>query len=139
MQNRSYANSEEYRQRQRERAKRWYYEHRDQVLREHKKDYDSSKESVALKVVENRNHWKGRAYERLGNKCVRCGFNNPMALQLDHVAGGGSQIMRASRTRSYSSYYRDIALAPDGIEKHIQILCCNCNMIKRYTEDVFFA
>ena len=62
-------------------------------------------------------------------KCMRCGFSDIRALQIDHVNGGGNlensrigngkvqrQILQMPQQEAYSKY---------------QILCANCNWIKR--------
>lgn len=61
--------------------------------------------------------------QKLGNKCVRCGFSDLRAIQIDHVFGGGSQESR----QGYVKMYRKILNNSDGY----QLLCANCNAIKR--------
>ena len=61
----------------------------------------------------------------LGNKCVKCGFSDWRALQIDHINGGGrNEIKRLG----YMKYYKKIKENP----QEYQILCANCNWIKRY-------
>lgn len=68
-----------------------------------------------------------RAIEKLGGKCVMCGFDDPRALQIDHVEGNGNKHRRKSH---WYSYYKSIV---DGtIEISVQLLCANCNFIKRH-------
>ena len=67
-----------------------------------------------------------RALETLGNKCVRCGFSDPRALQIDHINGGGSKEMKS---KGNYKIYRDIVL---GNLNGYQALCANCNWIKRH-------
>lgn len=69
--------------------------------------------------------FKKAVYEKLGNKCVRCGFSDWRALQIDHVYGGGRKDRLGLSSRSF---YKKI-LADDS-DKY-QILCANCNQIKR--------
>lgn len=66
------------------------------------------------------------AIRHLGGKCVRCGFSDPRALQIDHINGGG----RAHRRQySYTSFYLRVAEGEfDGL---VQLLCANCNQIKK--------
>ena len=70
-----------------------------------------------------------KALEVLGNKCVRCGFNDWRALQIDHKFGCGS---RKTGTRlSSSALY--MGLIKGTIDRSVyQILCANCNYIKRF-------
>lgn len=69
------------------------------------------------------------ALEALGNKCQRCGFDDERALQIDHVNGGGSQ-ERKFKTFQGSFNNNVIRSFMKGEDKY-QILCANCNWIKR--------
>lgn len=64
---------------------------------------------------------------KLGNKCVRCGFDDVRALQIDHVHGGGKQDIK-SFGNQWRRYYR--AVLADTTGKY-QCLCANCNWIKK--------
>lgn len=64
----------------------------------------------------------------LGSKCVRCQFIDIRALQIDHVNGGGNQ--EKKRIGDYAMYKRVIECPND-----YQLLCANCNWIKRYEEN----
>lgn len=64
----------------------------------------------------------------LGSSCKQCGFKDVRALQVDHVNGGGSQEVR-SRTRLFCKVVLDSIAAS---ENKYQLLCANCNWIKRY-------
>lgn len=63
-------------------------------------------------------------HSTLGGKCVRCGFSDSRALQLDHINGGGLRDKRSTATR-----YRQILSGKSVGE--FQLLCANCNWIKR--------
>ena len=67
------------------------------------------------------------ALEALGGKCVKCGFDDYRALQIDHVGGGGSRERKAV-TRSYYTMIVESILKDEG---KYQLLCANCNWIKR--------
>ncbi len=60
----------------------------------------------------------------LGGKCCKCGFTDIRALQIDHIAGGGTEERRQ---------YGGISLLNKMLKTlHIyQLLCANCNWIKR--------
>lgn len=67
---------------------------------------------------------------KLGGKCAWCGYGNPVALQIDHVDGGGSKIRRAGQ--NWYKFYKEII---GGTHPHrVQLLCANCNMVKRHKE-----
>lgn len=60
----------------------------------------------------------------LGNKCVKCGFMDWRALQIDHILGGGT---KETHGWSQSKFFDDVR---SNREKY-QLLCANCNSIKR--------
>jgi hypothetical protein len=75
-----------------------------------------------------------RAQERLdvmtvlGTKCARCGFDDPRALQFDHVNGGG---LRHRRSVAGTTYTATIYALVRAGSPEIQLLCANCNTIKK--------
>ena len=62
----------------------------------------------------------------LGGVCVKCGFSDPRALQIDHQNGGG---VKDRKRRGMYAIIKDIL---EGNIKPYQLLCANCNWIKRY-------
>jgi hypothetical protein len=66
----------------------------------------------------------------LGSKCVKCGFSDIRALQVDHIHGGGSKHLRRSGG-SVSYYTAMIKAIKLGVDCY-QLLCASCNWIKRY-------
>src|ERR1022692_3922959 len=66
--------------------------------------------------------------ELLGGECVRCHFTDPRALQVDHVNGGGSK-ERKSTTRGFYHVVLENHLSK---KTKYQLLCANCNWIKRF-------
>lgn len=70
---------------------------------------------------------KAQIFDRYGNKCVRCGFDDDCrAFQIDHVNGGGSQ--DALKFKSKRAYWKHVLEDQTG---KFQLLCANCNAIKR--------
>lgn len=65
--------------------------------------------------------------ELLGGAC-KCGFSDPRALQIDHVHSNGAEHRR--RSTSLNAYYAEIAA--NYASGDYQVLCANCNQIKRY-------
>lgn len=59
----------------------------------------------------------------LGGVCVRCGFDDPRALQIDHVNGNGCK----TPFNNYNLAAKMIRALPGSY----QLLCANCNWIKR--------
>jgi hypothetical protein len=78
----------------------------------------------------------------LGNHCVICGFNNPLALQIDHVNNNGAEERAKYRTTKNGKnqcslkYYRVIREKLKQGSKEYQLLCANCNAIKRRTLEI---
>mgnify|MGYP001577497613 FL=1 len=72
---------------------------------------------------------KGReaVYAKFGNKCAHCGFADKRALQIDHVHGGGA--IEGRKIGSHQDkFYRKVLADTEG---RYQLLCANCNWIKR--------
>ncbi len=74
---------------------------------------------------EKRRQQRSEMLERLGNKCARCGFSDPRALQIDHVNGNGNDHYHLHGTLIF---YR---LVMENKNDEFQLLCANCNWIKR--------
>lgn len=64
--------------------------------------------------------------------CVKCGFDDIRALCIDHIKGGGTKHF-AEIHRYGNSFYK--WLKKNGYPAGYQTLCCNCNMIKRFTDN----
>ena len=65
-----------------------------------------------------------------GIKCSKCGFTDIRALQFDHIKGNGKQdrLIHKSHTTLALYYYKK----PELAKQEIQVLCANCNWIKRF-------
>lgn len=77
--------------------------------------------------------------EILGNKCANPynidhgGFSNiKECLQIDHIHGGGTNQRR--KITSYDAYYAKILKELKAGSKDYQLLCANCNWLKRDRE-----
>lgn len=67
--------------------------------------------------------------EKYGSKCGRCGFDDYRVLQIDHVNGGGKN---EHGMIAKTIYYKKVLNDKSG---NYQILCANCNWIKKYEEN----
>jgi hypothetical protein len=79
---------------------------------------------------------KNKLFDLLGRKCVRCGFDDIRGLQFDHIKGGGiydQQRFKGSSRAMYDYYLDNITLA----KRNLQVLCANCNWIKRHENNEF--
>lgn len=66
----------------------------------------------------------------LGDKCVICGFDDWRALQVDYINGGGYQ----DKVKTTQSYFKAVLRSVENEENKFQLLCANCNWIKRYNK-----
>jgi hypothetical protein len=83
-----------------------------------------------IKNANKKYHAKKRQelFDLLGNKCCRCGFSDKRALQIDHINGGG----RLERIKyNTKDFHRLVLLSLKNKENKYQLLCANCNWIKR--------
>lgn len=64
-----------------------------------------------------------------GVRCSICNFGDWRALQLDHKEGGGGRDREIARSQKKT--LEDLRAHPDKY----QVLCANCNWIKRYTNN----
>jgi len=69
---------------------------------------------------------KEQIYDKLGHVCFKCGFSDKRALQIDHVNGGGNK--EHKEIKSATTYLQKVIADTLGT---YQILCANCNWIKR--------
>jgi hypothetical protein len=76
---------------------------------------------------EYNNKLKQAVFNILGKECSFCGFNDIRALQIDHVNGGGLKEIRLSKGNYYKFLLTEIISNPNKY----QVLCANCNWIKR--------
>lgn len=88
-----------------------------------------------VKLYERRYRDKLRKsiFNILGFKCIKCGFSDIRALQIDHINGGGAKEQKTMNgNKGVYRYYRD---HPKETKKKLQILCANCNWIKRHVNN----
>jgi len=72
-------------------------------------------------------------FSYLGGKCVKCGYDDHRALQLDHIKGNGSKTRKESGLhKNRIKYYNYLLQNPSYTLEEIQLLCANCNWVKRY-------
>lgn len=67
----------------------------------------------------------------LGDKCIRCGFTDKRALQIDHINGGGGAEFKNASSNNKRFYYKKVIESITKQEGKYQLLCANCNWIKR--------
>lgn len=90
-------------------------------------------ERQRLRNLNYRRALREAAITYLGGACVHCGIDDYRCLQIDHVKDDGYE----DRKRDGSTWYQKMVkriLAGDGDGRY-QLLCANCNWIKRYEND----
>lgn len=128
----------------REKNKSWYLRTKEARREYHRKFYLKNREKLLALSSINRIKFRDKNRERnrllnisrrkiilaiLGDKCVKCGYDSDYrALQIDHVNGNG-YLERKNMSHSWSFKFWIKALRERRDE--YQILCANCNWIKR--------
>lgn len=93
--------------------------------------YPSSKESKKVKDLKRKKDRRGKILSYFGGVCKRCGFSDYRALQIDHVNEEGHREVKA--IGNYAIYKRLTVRIENGEDiKDYQLLCANCNWIKRF-------
>lgn len=78
-----------------------------------------------IATIKERHKLRDRVIFALGSRCVRCGFNDKRALQIDHLNGNGTK--ERKKYNSLKLYYLHVL---KNLTDY-QLLCANCNWIKR--------
>ncbi len=86
------------------------------------------KKMMSKSLIKYNSNNRARAIEILGGKCVHCGFSDSRALQIDHINGGGC---KENRKIGNTTVCRIIIRNPEESKLKYQLLCANCNWIKR--------
>jgi hypothetical protein len=86
--------------------------------------YHNNKEAISKRRKAQREAYRLKVIEHLGGKCKRCGFDDIRALQIDHTNGGGIK----DRAGLMYGFWKKVFLDTSG---KYQLLCANCNVIKR--------
>ena len=126
---------------------KWYEQNKEKYRFYNKKSYQKNKAKIlnakkvycsknALQIKKKRNE---RYAERkkeilafLGDKCKHCGIDDIRVLQIDHINGGGRKEIELSNSRGYLHFYfKQLKQDEGAFLKKYQLLCANCNWIKR--------
>jgi exonuclease VII large subunit len=130
-----------YREKNREKLRamyrRRYAEHSEELRGKKRKYKEENREKVLASVRKSCKKFRDRIRQAVialfGGKCARCGFSDWRALQVDHINGGGTK-ERKSLQNNQALYKAMLAADPADINSKYQLLCANCNQIKRYEE-----
>ncbi|OHA07273.1 MAG: hypothetical protein A2934_03205 [Candidatus Sungbacteria bacterium RIFCSPLOWO2_01_FULL_47_10] len=107
------------------------------IFESHRKEYfdkywQSNKHGIMKQRVARRTETRREIIKFFGEKCGVCGFNNVKALQIDHKIGGGTKEMKQMKGEYFFRIYKKMLLDPKEFSKKYQLLCANCNWLKRY-------
>ena len=72
---------------------------------------------------------KSKLLALFDSKCCKCGFNDQRALQIDHI--NRADLKKGNYRRGGTGLYISI-LNREVPRKDYQLLCANCNWIKRF-------
>jgi len=118
----------------REKAKCFYQENRLRLVEKGKEYWRNN--LIARKAYHKKHnrtrleYLKNKVFGLLGHVCSRCGFEDKRALQIDHIEGGGTKDLKQVGNRLVY-----LKLVLEAGTKKYQILCANCNWIKRHERD----
>lgn len=108
-----------------------YRQDRERFLSIQHKYYQKHKEQIRFKAIEKRKKIRFMILEKLGGKCSNCGIDDFRVLQIDHVNGGGVREIKNFGGRN-QEFFNNILNDKSG---KYQLLCANCNWIKRYNRN----
>lgn len=107
--------------------KTYYQEHKQEVKIKVLNWRAKNPEKYAAIIRKSQKKYRLAIIGMLGNKCIRCGFTDIRALQIDHIDGKGYEERRGLKTNRHKIILEQLM---KGSENY-QILCANCNWIKR--------
>lgn len=86
-------------------------------------------DSVVRSRAKDNDRMRADILSFFGGACARCGVTDARVLQMDHKDGGGIK----DREKGFSLFYRHrlIKNEPEVARFRFQLLCANCNWIKR--------
>ena len=94
------------------------------------KQYYKNPSKQALKSKTKRDKIRDDLLAFLGGECVSCGFRDKRALQLDHINGNGYKDKKFFSDMYVG--YKYYLLNPVLANQNLQVLCANCNWIKKH-------
>lgn len=87
-------------------------------------------------LFKRRKEIKAEIFFRLGGKCAHCKLDDPRILQIDHIKGDGYTARKEHPDNSWRNR-RLLDLMLEELIENYQLLCPNCNWIKRYENKEF--
>ena len=110
--------------------RKWRKENPDKVKANNKRNYWRHHQRSRTRAKECKDRLRESIFGILGHICVQCGYSDKRALQFDHINGNGSvEVAMFKGNSKMLRYYRD---NPVDCKNNIQVLCANCNWIKKH-------
>ena len=113
--------------------KDWYYKNHEYRKKQMREYYQIPVNRDRRKAISKTHRIRAKftMFEILGSdKCVKCGYSDPRALQIDHIHGGGRKERKLRR--SHISMLKFYITRPAYAKQRLQILCANCNQVKKF-------
>ena len=110
--------------------KSWYQKNIEKIKKRSRERWVKNRKKLNKQRNKYRIELRKKALKRLGNKCVKCGFSDWRALQIDHIYGGGTKERQHVNPRTVCKII--IEKPKEEWENIYQLLCANCNSIKKY-------
>jgi len=143
-----WSDPEQVRENRRKNQRRYYQRHKEKIMR-YQNDYNKkNREKIRdrsrkyyiknkEKLINYQRKYKQERriiiLERLGNRCIKCGFDDYRALQIDHIHGGGNKEKKEKFNNDYGKYHKHLlSISEKELFNTYQCLCANCNWIKRF-------
>lgn len=120
-------------------AKDWKESNPEKVQADRVRYREEHKEWLRDRHAKQRFETKASIVEKLGGCCKRCGFSDQRALQFDHIYGGGTEERKSNGFDWWSWIKKLDSMSLSELEEKIQILCANCNQIKKVEENEYGA
>lgn len=116
----------------REYSRNYYKGHSEDINKSTMKWYEKNKVRQRELSRKRLSDKRQSLVDLLGTVCAQCGFADIRALQIDHINGCGKKERR--RFKGSTSLYAYYLKHPDEAKEKLQVLCANCNWIKRHTD-----
>ena len=114
--------------------KQYYIEHKKKIIRRVTKWVSMNKEKRKLNYTRYIRRIKDKVVSHYSpmKRCIKCGFLDIRALSMDHINGKGTQHRKTIKGRNFYVW-----LLKNGFPKGFQVLCMNCQFIKRHENKEF--
>jgi len=117
-------------------ARKYRREHNEELKLKRASHYKKNKVAINRKNDEWRRKTepllRQQVLRRFGGKCEKCGFNDRRALQIDHIHGDGAKERKIHSITGVRFYRKLLKLTDSELNRNYQLLCANCQWIKRF-------